>query len=61
MQTEKDNAPIENLMGPADLAHTDADGANAGKDAVQENLEGAEPSKEETEVDPKDADLSRSE
>ncbi|RFZ90067.1 hypothetical protein D0C36_22765 [Mucilaginibacter conchicola] len=61
MNTNNHHEPIEKLTGPDDIIDTNVDDGDSTKDAVQENLEGEEPSKEETETDPKDADVSRSE
>jgi hypothetical protein len=63
---QQPQAPIEAQTGPDDIIDTAIDDNNAEKDKTQEKLsvddiEGAEPSKEETEVNPADADLKRSE
>lgn len=59
-------APIETQTGPDDIIDTSIDDSEAEKDKTQEkltadNIEGDEPLKEETEVNPGDADLNRSE
>jgi hypothetical protein len=59
MNEENEQKPIEAQTGPDDIIDTDS--ADARKDAVQEKLEGAEPAKDETDVNPEGAKLSRSE
>jgi hypothetical protein len=59
-------APIETQTGPDDIIDTAVDDNEAEKDKTQEKLtaddvEGEEPSEEETEVNADDADLNRSE
>jgi hypothetical protein len=59
-------APIETQTGPDDIIDTAVDDNEAEKDKTQEKLtaddvEGDEPSEEETEVNADDADLNRSE
>lgn len=61
MKTNNHHEPIEELTGPDDIIDTKVDDNNTDKDHVQESLEGKEQSIEETEVDPKDADITRSE
>ena len=58
--------PIETQTGPDDIIDTAIDDSDAEKDKTQEKLtaddvEGDEPSKEETDVNAGDADLNRSE
>ena len=61
MNTANEQEPIESQTGPDDIIDTETDNADAKKDVVQEKLEGAEPSKDETEVNPEDVQVSRSE
>jgi hypothetical protein len=61
MNTANEQEPIESQTGPDNIIDTQSDNANAEKDTVQEELEGAEPSDDETEVNPEDAKISRSE
>jgi hypothetical protein len=61
MNTANEQEPIESQTGPDDIIDTQSDNANAEKDTVQEELEGAEPSDDETEVNPEDVKISRSE
>ena len=56
-----ENEPIESQTGPDDIIDTQADGIDAEKDTTQKKLEDPEPSQDETEVDPEDANISRSE
>ena len=61
MNIANPKVPIESQTGPDDIIDTEIDGADAKKDNVQEKLEGAEPSEDQTMVDPEDAKISRSE
>jgi hypothetical protein len=60
MNIANEQEPIESQTGPDDIIDTQSDNANAEKDTVQEELEGAEPSDDETEVNPEDPKISRS-
>jgi len=61
MNTANTTVPIESQTGPDDIIDTEIDSADAKKDNVQEELEGAEPAEDETGVTPEDAKISRSE
>ncbi|WP_454802831.1 hypothetical protein [Mucilaginibacter phyllosphaerae] len=61
MTTANAQEPIESQTGPDDIIDTEIHNADAKKDALEEKLEGAEPSKAEDEVNPEDAQVSRSE
>ncbi|MES2266667.1 MAG: hypothetical protein V4520_07895 [Bacteroidota bacterium] len=61
MNTANEQDPIESQTGPDDIIDTQTDRVDAEKDKVQEKLEGSAPSKEETEVNPEDAKIRRSE
>jgi len=61
MNEENEQTPIESQTGPDDITDTQIDSTDSRKYNVQEELEGAEPSKDETEVSPEDAKISRSE
>lgn len=53
--------PIEETTGNDDVIDMSSNAEDIKKDLIQETLEGDEPSKEETETDQKDANISRSE
>ncbi|OOQ61524.1 hypothetical protein [Mucilaginibacter pedocola] len=57
----EENEKIEALTGPDDIIDTKADDANAEKHKTQEELEGTEPSKDETQINKADTEIKRSE
>ena len=61
MNTANEQTPIASQTGPDDINGTEIANLDAQKNDMQEKLEGAEPSKDETEVNPDDAKISRSE
>lgn len=61
MTTANAQKPLESQTGPDDIIDTEIHNTDAKIDALEEKLEGVEPSKIEDEVNSEDVQVSRSE